>query len=72
MNFFNGYKTYIGIFFTILGALATLNHWTFAASLPDWQNSAITLIGALIAIFGRAVAQPALADPTVVNTTPKT
>ena len=59
MNFLNGYKTYIGILFTILGALATLFNWTFVTSLPDWQNSAITLVGALIAIFGRAVAQPA-------------
>lgn len=58
MNFLNGYKTYIGILFTILGALATMNNWTFVASLPDWQNSAITLIGAVIAIYGRAVAKP--------------
>lgn len=63
-TFFNGYKTYIGILFTIIGALATLFHWTFAASLPDWQNSAITLIGALIAIYGRAVAQPTASTPT--------
>lgn len=68
MNFLNGYKTYIGILFTVLGALATLFHWQFAASLPDYQNSVLTLVGALIATFGRAVAvTPAAATPAATT-----
>lgn len=58
MNFLDGYKTYIGIVFTVIGALASMLHWTFAASLPDWQNSAVTLIGAIIAFYGRKVTKP--------------
>lgn len=71
MNFLNGYKTYIGILFTVIGALAGMLHWTFAASLPDWQNSVITLVGAIIAIYGRAVAKPAPVDPTQAVTPAK-
>ena len=69
MNFLNGYKTYIGILFTILGALATLMHWTFAASLPDWQNSVITLVGAVIAIIGRASIKTVPITTTTTTTT---
>jgi hypothetical protein len=55
----DGYKTYIGILFTILGAAATMFHWSIGSALPDIQGQVITLVGAGIAIYGRAVAKPA-------------
>jgi hypothetical protein len=54
----DGYKTYIGILFTIVGAAASTFHWSFGAMLPDIQGQLVTLVGAGLAIYGRAVAKP--------------
>lgn len=53
-----GYKTYIGIIFTLLGTLATAKGWSWGSALPELQGYVVTIVGALIAIYGRAVAKP--------------
>jgi len=53
MKFLQGYKTYIGIFFTILGAASGVFGWGLG-DLAGVQDQVITLVGSLIAILGRA------------------
>lgn len=47
-----GYKTYIGILITIIGALSGLFQWGLG-DLAGIQDQLITLVGSLIAIYGR-------------------
>jgi len=53
----SGYKTYIGIALTILGAASGVFGWNLG-DLGGVQDQVITLIGSLIAIYGRATAKP--------------
>ncbi len=59
MNNLNGNKTYIGIIVTlVMGVLQATGHanWTNSQQLTDGINMAITLAGALLAMYGRTVA----------------
>ena len=53
----SGYKTYIGIAITILGAASGIFHWNLG-DLAGVQDQVITLAGSLIALYGRAVTKP--------------
>ena len=53
MNFLDGYKTYIGVFFVILGSVAQLAGWDWLGDTTGIQESLVTLIGGLIAAYGR-------------------
>jgi len=53
MKFLDGYKTYLGILFTILGAASGVFGWGLG-DLAGVQDQVITLVGSLIAIWGRA------------------
>ena len=50
----NGYKTYIGIGFTILGAASGFFHWNLG-NLAGVQDQVISLVGSAIALYGYVV-----------------
>ncbi len=50
----DGYKTYIGIFFTTLGTLSGVFGWDVGA-LVGAQDFIVTLAGAVIALYGYVV-----------------
>lgn len=54
----SGYKTYIGIIITILGAASGVFGWGLG-DLAGVQDQIITLVGSLIAIYGRATVKTA-------------
>jgi hypothetical protein len=54
---FTGYKTYVGIAIAIIGACSGLFGWDLG-DLAGVQDQLITLVGSVIAIYGRAVAKP--------------
>jgi len=51
MQFLNGYKTYIGIIFTVLGAASGAFHWNLG-DLAGVQDQVLTLVGSAIALYG--------------------
>ena len=53
----SGYKTYIGIFITVVGTLSGLFGWNLG-DLAGVQDQIIALIGAALALYGRFVTQP--------------
>lgn len=55
----NGYKTYIGIFFTGLGVAAKAFGWHIDGLLdPATQADVVTIAGLILATYGRMKAQP--------------
>lgn len=48
-----GYKTYIGIAITIIGALSSLFGWHIGDFLAGVEDQLVVLVGSAIAIYGR-------------------
>lgn len=53
-----GYKTYIGAAIAIIGALSGLFGWNLG-DLAGLEDQIITIVGGIIAIYGRFVANTA-------------
>jgi hypothetical protein len=59
MDKLDGYKTYLGIFFTGLGIAAKAFGWHIDWLLaPEAQADIMTIFGLGLATYGRAVAKP--------------
>ena len=61
-NLLPGFKTYIGIFLTLVGTLAQAFGWDWWAGISGdvgtVANQVLAAVGGVIAIYGRAVAKP--------------
>lgn len=56
MDFLKGFKTVLGVLLLFIPALGEVFQVYPIEQLPHWLDATLTVVGALLALYGRAVA----------------